>query len=586
MTESIDFSARASSFSGSHTSQIYEGISDGRETVGLLEFLECDPLPTFAIDLTSITSKNDHALPISISNLAYRSFSNLGTHWAQNKTDDAEYLEFSRWACAKATNIRPEDRHIIAGCEWTRGTLRSRWRIIRGYPTTTASRSASMKKTSASRPSAVSRTSSDKPLPSLPMPRLPTQERHGDWTAPDAQHAMSDHERFLHTYDWEATELGALSSWTPELRRSVNFLVADPRPASLIWGPNRLVSKRLFSYKSILGKRHPSALGRRFADIYPEIPKFHTLFSEIDNTGRAITQDNAEYYLERDGIYEEGYYSLALIPIHGAVDNRGIYNPIAERRMATLVRAGEKIAGCIDIETFFKSATQALQRDEHDIPFAAVYSVYLNEDSETLSISSEGSGSTRSYNFIKSCALEGSIRLPEGHPARQDHLDLSHGTDGFVPYFRKCASSGAPLPLHLADGSLSADLLQGITCPPFGDPCRSVVICPIKPTTGAENIAGFFLLGLNPRRSYDEDYSIFISLLCRMFATSLASATLLESEIRRGRNAAEQAAVEQAKLEEELALKAQQAERYEMQFTHFADGAPIGMFKHVHLLHD
>jgi len=63
------------------------------------------------------------------------------------------------------------------------------------------------------------------------------------------------------------------------------------------------------------------------------------------------------------------------------------------------------------------------------------------------------------------------------------------------------------------------------------------------------------LLGINPRRPYDNDYESFIRLLNRQLATSLASVTLFEDEIRRGNSAAEAAALERSRLSEELAVQ-------------------------------
>lgn len=46
------------------------------------------------------------------------------------------------------------------------------------------------------------------------------------------------------------------------------------------------------------------------------------------------------------------------------------------------------------------------------------------------------------------------------------------------------------------------------------------------------------LVGLNPRRPYDEDHRIFARLLSRLLDTSVASAMLIEDEARRAKTAA------------------------------------------------
>lgn len=65
----------------------------------------------------------------------------------------------------------------------------------------------------------------------------------------------------------------------------------------------------------------------------------------------------------------------------------------------------------------------------------------------------------------------------------------------------------------------------------------------------------FLLIGVNPRRPYDEGYRSFVNMLNRQLATSLASIILFEDEIRRGQTAAEAAAKEKEQLSEQLAAQ-------------------------------
>lgn len=244
--------------------------------------------------------------------------------------------------------------------------------------------------------------------------------------------------------------------------------------------------------------------------------------------------------------------------------------------MATLIKLGETISANRNLKQFWTRVVRALQLNEHDTPFAAVYSVSTFDDmSDSASNSSESS--PNSIFSSKRLSLEGSVGIPDGHPAATPHLDLNFGQDGFEPFFREVARSKKVLALHTYNDTLPARLHQGIICRPSGDPCRSIVLLPIKPTVDAENIGGFVLLGLNPRRPYDQDYHVFFNLLSQLLGASMAAAVLIEEEVRRSRTAAKRAAIDQAKLQQELARSALQAKRLEMQFTHFADRAPIGI---------
>jgi PAS domain S-box-containing protein len=208
---------------------------------------------------------------------------------------------------------------------------------------------------------------------------------------------------------------------------------------------------------------------------------------------------------------------------------------------------------------------------EYDVPFCFLYSVSEDFDSD---ISSVNSGSLPA---APQCVLEGTLGVPEGHKAAFSPLDLKTSDDGFAPYLRESMKTDRPVLLTTEKGSLSYDLIDGLEWRGFGDPCRAAVVCPIHPTTG-ESILGFLVMGVNPRRPYDDDYSLFIQLLSRQLATSMASAMLFEEEIRQGQRAARLAALDRQELSKQLDLRTQEAVESETKFTRMAEFAPVGMF--------
>lgn len=160
--------------------------------------------------------------------------------------------------------------------------------------------------------------------------------------------------------------------------------------------------------------------------------------------------------------------------------------------------------------------------------------------------------------------------VPQGHPAAPKRLDLKRSSGGFIPAFCDAMQTREPKLLTISDGTLSESLIEGIEWRGFGEPSKLAVVCPIRPTTG-ENVIGFLLIGVNPRRPYDEDYQSFIRILNRQLATSLASVTLFEEEIRQGLTAAEAAAQERSRLSEELAFQTSRLQR-------IAELSPVGMY--------
>jgi PAS domain S-box-containing protein len=188
-------------------------------------------------------------------------------------------------------------------------------------------------------------------------------------------------------------------------------------------------------------------------------------------------------------------------------------------------------------------------------------------DSEDVDEASVSSGSTLN---LKTCHCEGAIGIPEGHPAAPIQVDLKRSLEGFVPAFREAMRTREPTLLHTRDGTLPEELLEGVHWRGFGDPCDTAIIFPLRPTNG-DMILAFLLIGINPRRPYDDGYKAFTSLLNRQVATSLASFMLFEEEVRRNRDAAEAAALESKHLTQQLALQTDRLRR-------MTELSPLGMF--------
>ena len=290
------------------------------------------------------------------------------------------------------------------------------------------------------------------------------------------------------------------------------------------------------------------------------------------------------------GFLEEAYFSWSIIPVVGSDGSvLGLYNPafektrrkVAERRMITIREVGERIATAREISEFWTKILQALATNEYDTPFVLLYSVSDELENSDTSIEPSGFGSG------KNCKLVGTLGIPENHPVAPAQIDLTNDiTTGFGPIFKDVMKSNDTVVIAVGSENLSEEMLKDIEWRGFGEPCRDVVVCPISPTAGSsaiqsnlgESVPGFIVIGVNPRRPYDHDYSLFIQLLSRQVATSLASVMLLEEEIRRGQHAANLAAIDKLELSEQLAARTQEVIESETKFTRMTHLSPAGLF--------
>jgi PAS domain-containing protein len=308
-----------------------------------------------------------------------------------------------------------------------------------------------------------------------------------------------------------------------------------------------------------------------FSEIWDTVGE---IFQQCVKDGRSVLMRDQMLPIERYGFLEETYFTWSLTPLYGGTSNLlGLYNQpfettrqnITDRRTRTLLKLGEEVALAKSVPDFWTHVLNALKTNELDFPFTLLYSVTDEPDTDDgESISSESS------HAMKSCVLEGALGVPEGHAAAPLKLDLKRSRGGFIPSFREAMTTREPKILNIMDGTLSESLIEGLQWRGFGEPCRLAIVCPIRPTTG-ENVLGFLVIGINPRRPYDADYEAFINLLNRQLATSLASVTLFEEEISRSATAAEAAALERTRLSEELAASRSRLQR-------IAEVSPVGMY--------
>ncbi|KAL8972041.1 MAG: hypothetical protein Q9183_000758 [Haloplaca sp. 2 TL-2023] len=409
----------------------------------------------------------------------------------------------------------------------------------------------------------------------------PTETGFFDWTRLPVTPALPAHIQFTRSIDWAATPLGPIEDWCIELRSMCNLIMASPHPAAMYWGED-LVTIYNEAYVLLAGQKHPTLMGTNYRDAWGEIwEDVKDVFATARSTGQATMKDDDCLFINRSGApgcLEETYFSWSIIPLVGSDGSVvGLYNPafektrrkIAERRMLTLREVGEKTAAARDFGSFWQQLLRALSYNEQDVPFAIVYSVADDHGSDASSMSS-GVG-------VKRCTLEDTLGVPQGHGASPPHIDLGSDDHFWAPVFRDAMRNSKPLLLQTENMTLNSELLQGIQWRGFGDECRAAICCPVY-LTGGDSILGFLLMGLNPRRPYDDDYSLFVQLLGRQLTTSVASVALFEEELAKGRRAAQLAALDRNELSEQLAIRTQEAVESETKFSRMAELTPVGIF--------
>ncbi|KAK5660691.1 hypothetical protein OQA88_12055 [Cercophora sp. LCS_1] len=404
------------------------------------------------------------------------------------------------------------------------------------------------------------------------------------WILPDTMPEQRPFLEVIHCVDWAATPLGPIKAWPARLDQTFNQILADSRPIAIYWGPSyTTIYNEAFS--KLCGSKHPQLLGMSVEAAWHEAgERLKDSMRTIAQKHRSVDEDEWRFFVERgsgpdsDSAWlEETYLKWSIIPIWENSQCVGFMHPVIdttsmrlwERRMKMLIDLGEVLVMARDVKSYWQKTIGQLASVEprYDIPLAILYNV--EEDPDAMALSPAQSGTT------KICRLAGALGVPTGHPIAPDTISLA-GDTTFASVFREVLTAHHPILLQTKDGSLPQHLLGDLDWRGFGDPCRAAVVLPIRPTK-EENVMGILLLGLNPRRPLDNDYRQYISLLSQKLTTSLASIVLLEEEARRGRNAAEQAAYDQAMLKEKLAVQTREANESIQMFEAVAEFVPVGM---------
>jgi signal transduction histidine kinase len=118
----------------------------------------------------------------------------------------------------------------------------------------------------------------------------------------------------MRAHDWSASPLGHPRGWPQALRTTVGLMLNSKFPMFVAWGPE-LGFLYNDSYVTVLGDKHPRALGSRFQDIWREIwDDLHPLI-ERALKGEATYMDRMPLRMNRHGYDEDTWFRFSYSPV-------------------------------------------------------------------------------------------------------------------------------------------------------------------------------------------------------------------------------------------------------------------------------
>ena len=280
--------------------------------------------------------------------------------------------------------------------------------------------------------------------------------------------------------DWSSTAVGPVESWPQSLRTAIGILLDNSFGMAVAWGPDYIFFYN-DAYRPILGStKHPAAMGRPIAAIFPEI--WHIIGPMFDDVmrGKTFGWDNWRLPLDRHGFTEECFFTFSYSPIRAESGGVGgvlvtvaeiTARVLGERRMRILRDIAAQTPEANGDDEACRIAADVLAKEPWDLPFALIYLFDEN-------------GSPRLTAQTRDIAID----WPRSDEPRViDGLSVPHRDD-------------------------------------FGETIvHQAAVLPIA-RHGDSRPAGVLVAGISPRLRYDDQYRDFLALLSNQIATAVANA--------------------------------------------------------------
>ncbi len=316
----------------------------------------------------------------------------------------------------------------------------------------------------------------------------------------------------IRSHDWSVTPLGLPSTWPQSLKTALRIMLTSRQPIWIGWG-SELIYLYNDAYKSIIGGKHPWALGRAtrevWSEIWPEVsPMLATAMGGVEGT----YVEEQLLIMERNGYPEETYYTFSYSPIPDddgspggiiCANSEDTLRVIGERQLALLRELATRTADARSWSEACERSIAALASDPHDITFALIYLVPL-------------SGTE--------AALAGSCGIPEDHPYAPRSLSVQNRNSWPIAALLQDHETRLIDLTDRFDSGLTAGFWDRSTT-------RAAVLA--IPASGDTGRAGVLVIGLSPFRLFDGAYRGFLELTAGQIAAAIANADAYEEERRR-----------------------------------------------------
>ncbi len=315
----------------------------------------------------------------------------------------------------------------------------------------------------------------------------------------------------IRQYDWTKTGLGNPEEWEQSLKTCVRIMLSSSQPIWIGWGKD-LIKLYNDPYKSIVGGKHPSALGQPVSDVWKDIwPDIEPMLEKVMKHDEGTYVESQLLIMERNGYPEETYYTFSYTPIPGdngvtagvfCANTDDTFRVINERALETLRNLGKISYNERNLGEIYAKTAAILGENKKDFPFALFYEINGNEAKQVAWAGDEQAYTSFPLVFdIKEPTSE-TRNICKAIQNNEQVISLNKGRRPNAPkgFWDRVPEQILHIPL-----------------------CITSRDCPNAVLT----------IGLNPYRKYDPAYQSFVQLLTDQILQEMNNTQAMEMERKR-----------------------------------------------------
>jgi hypothetical protein len=364
--------------------------------------------------------------------------------------------------------------------------------------------------------------------------------------------------RLLCNADWSSTSLGPLSSWPQDLLTLIYLAMLSPLPQFFFLGTDHI-----FLYNTaasfLLRDHHPAYFAKPVATLerlQPQAKAIAQIIRDASGSRRPAVQRDLPFFFDNGSYLEELFLSttMVLLPPHlsgfQATVEDATLAVVTSRRTQSLATLKSCCASANDSTLLLNTILHNLSFNGDDFPFGVVYEV------DDQSFPGVAYDSPQRDDSAVALHLAGSVGdfdepLPES-------LDLGTERGILAHHMRKAITSREPVTIQLdVDESLGywcrASRTRG-----YGDSCKEAIIFPAS-CTAFQHVKALVVLGIAPRRPFDEAYRAFIREVQKCIADQAFAISCMQAREIEKRKRSERAREEAEIHSRELQLRKKEA---------------------------